>query len=230
MSKVPLETETEILRLHFVEKWRVGTIATQLGVHHSVVRRVLSQAGIPVPKLAPRPSLIDPYRPFLHAQLDKYPKLPASRLFWMLKERGYPGGESRVREVVAQIRPKPKGEAFLRLSTLPGEQAQVDWAHFGKLSVGKAQRPLLAFVMVLSWSRWIFLRFFLDARMPNFVRGHVEAFEAFGGVARTLLRIPEYLATGSGHLGTDSENLWAVIPEHLGTSERSDEVVAQLVG
>lgn len=187
MSKVSKEVETEILRLHFAEKWRVGTIATQVGVHHCVVRRVLGQAGLPVPKLRPRPSKLDTYLPFLHAQLEKYPRVPASRLFWMLKERGYDGGESRVREVVAHIRPKPKGEAFLRLSTLPGEQAQVDWAHFGKLQVGRAQRNLLAFVMVLSWSRRLFVRFFLDARMPNFLRGHVEAFDAYGGVARTLL-------------------------------------------
>lgn len=212
MSKVAPELETEILRLHFAEKWRVGTIATQLGVHHSVVRRVLAQAGLPVPKLAPRPSLVDPYVPFMREQLDKYPKLPGSRLFWMLKDRGYRGGESRVREVVGQIRPKPKGEAFLRLSMLPGEQAQVDWAHFGKLQVGRAQRRLLAFVMVLSWSRWIFLRFFLDARMPNFLRGHVEAFDAFGGVARNLLY----------------DNLKSAVLERMGTAIRFNPALLEL--
>ena len=75
----------------------------------------------------------------------------------------------------------------LRLSTLPGEQGQVDWGHFGKLRVGKAERNLMAFVMVLSWSRMVYLRFFLDARMPNFLRGHELAFETFGGVPRVLL-------------------------------------------
>jgi transposase len=187
MSKVSAQVEAEILRLHFAEQWKVGTIAAQLGVHHCAVRRVLRQAGLPMPKLSPRPSVVDPYLSFIHEVLDKYPKLPASRLFHMVKQRGYPGSESRLREVVALVRPKPKGEAYLRLSTLPGEQAQVDWAHFGKLRVGRALRRLLAFVMVLSWSRKIFLRFFLDARMPSFLRGHVEAFSAFGGVARNLL-------------------------------------------
>ena len=67
------------------------------------------------------------------------------------------------------------------------EQAQVDWGHFGHLTIGRARRPLMAFVMVLSWSRQIFLRFFLDARMENFLRGHVAAFEAFNGCARVLL-------------------------------------------
>jgi hypothetical protein len=70
---------------------------------------------------------------------------------------------------------------------LPGEQAQVDWAHFGKVVIGRAQRSLMAFVMVLSWSRQIFLRFYLNAQMPSFLRGHVAAFEAFGGVPRCLL-------------------------------------------
>jgi transposase len=59
---------------------------------------------------------------------------------------------------------------------MPGEQAQVDWAHFGKLEIGRAQRPLWAFVMVLSYSRRLFLRFSPGASMPFFVAGHVEAF------------------------------------------------------
>ena len=62
---------------------------------------------------------------------------------------------------------------MLRLCTLPGEQAQVDWGHFGHLHIGRARQPLMAFVMVLSWPRQIYLRFFLTARMDNFLRGHV---------------------------------------------------------
>jgi len=63
----------------------------------------------------------------------------------------------------------------------------VDWGHFGHLEIGRARRPLMAFVMVLSHSRQIFLRFFLDARMENFLRGHVAAFSAWNGVPRVLL-------------------------------------------
>jgi hypothetical protein len=105
----------------------------------------------------------------------------------MVRERGYRGGPDHFRHRVAHLRPKPRAEAYLRLKTLPGEQAQVDWGHFGKVAVGKARRPLMAFVMVLSWSRAIFLRFFLGARLAQFLRGHVAAFAAFGGVARVLL-------------------------------------------
>jgi hypothetical protein len=78
-------------------------------------------------------------------------------------------------------------EAYLRLRTLPGELAQVDWAHFGKHQVGAATRALWAFVMVLSWSRHMYLRFFWGSAMPVFLRGHAEAFDSFGGVPRVLL-------------------------------------------
>ena len=84
-------------------------------------------------------------------------------------------------------RPRPAAEAYLRLRTLPGEQGQVDWAHFGRLRVGRAERPLMAFVMVLSYSRHVFLRFYLNAAMSSFLDGHVRAFEGFAGVPRTLL-------------------------------------------
>jgi len=65
--------------------------------------------------------------------------------------------------------------------------AQVDWAHFGKLTLGRAERPLMAFVMVLSYSRYTFLRFYLNAALPSLLRGHVEAFSTLGGVARKIL-------------------------------------------
>lgn len=181
------EKEADILRLHHAEKWPVGTIAVQLGVHHTTVQRVLGQAGVDPKVVAPRPSMIDPYEPFIREQLTKYPSLRSSRLFVMLQERGYLGGPDHLRRVVSRLRPKKPAEAFQRLRTLPGEQAQVDWAHFGKLPVGRALRPLWAFVMVLSYSRRIFLRFFPGAAMPFFVRGHVEAFDDFGGVPRVLL-------------------------------------------
>jgi transposase len=181
------DREAEILRLHHAEKWRIGTIATQLGHHHSTVRRVLAQAGLAAGLGSPRPSLADPYVPFLVETLAKYPRLRASRLYAMVKERGYPGKPDHFRTIVARYRPRPPAEAYLRLRTLPGEQAQVDWGHFGKVTIGRATRTLFGFVMVLSFSRQIFLRFYFSAAMPSFLRGHVEAFAFFGGVPRTLL-------------------------------------------
>lgn len=181
------ELEAKILRYHFVEQWRVGTIAMQLGIHHSVVDRVISQAGFPKVERTLRASMVDPYLPFIIKTLNQYPKLTATRLYHMAKVRGYTGGPSHFRQRIAELRPRPQPEAYLRLKTLPGEQAQVDWGHFGSIQIGKAKRPLMAFVMVLSWSRQIFLRFYLNQQMANFLRGHVEAFLAWQGLPRVLL-------------------------------------------
>jgi transposase len=183
----PTELEAQILRYYHAEKWRVGTIAAQLHVHHSVVRRVLAQAGLPRLGPPPRPSQIDAYLPFILQTLEKFPTLTASRLHAMARERGYRGSPDHFRHLIACHRPRPKAEAYLRLRSLPGEQAQVDWAHFSHLEIGRARRPLMAFVMVLSHSRQIFLRFFMDARMENFLRGHAGAFTAWHGVPRVLL-------------------------------------------
>ena len=184
---IPPELEAKILRYFHVEKWKVGTIAAQLGVHHGTVDRVLSQAGLPKVERPHRASLIDPYLPFVLKTLEQYPRLTASRLYAMVRERGYSGGEDHFRHLIAHHRPRPQPEAYLRLKTLPAEQGQVDWGHFGKVTIGQAERTLMAFVMVLSFSRAIFLRFFLDARMANFLRGHEAAFHAWEGLPRVLL-------------------------------------------
>ncbi len=149
--------------------------------------RVLSQAGLPKVERARRPSLLDPFVPFIVQTLEQYPRLTASRLYAMVQERGYTGGPDHFRHLIAHYRPRPQPEAYLRLRTLPGEQAQVDWGHFGKLTIGRAERTLMAFVMVLSFSRQIFLRFYLDARMANFLRGHEAAFRAWDGLPKVLL-------------------------------------------
>ena len=181
------ELAARIRRLYEVEHWRAGTIATQLHVHRDTVRRILHErpaapSGVPL-----RRSLLEPYRDFIAQTLEKYPTLSASRLFDMVCERGYAGKRSHFRHLVSTLRPRAPAEAYLRLRTLPGEQMQIDWAHFGHLQIGQARRPLMGFVAVLSYSRRVFLRFSLNAQMDSFLRGHVEAFCAFGGLGRTLL-------------------------------------------
>ncbi|MFZ5862835.1 MAG: IS21 family transposase [Nitrospirota bacterium] len=181
------ERESAILRLHHAEKWPIGTIAKQLGLHHSTVRRVLAQAGVAAGPSMARPSIVDPFVPFIVETLTKYPRLRASRLHAMVRERGYEGSQDYFRHVVSRYRPRPAAEAYQRLRTLPGEQGQVDWAHFGKLTIGNASRTLWAFVMVLAYSRKLFLRFYFGSAMPAFLHGHVSAFTYFGGVPRELL-------------------------------------------
>lgn len=206
------EQEADILRLFHAEKWKVNTIAAQLGVHHSTVLRVLAHAGVVQPVGKQRPSMVDPYMPFIVETLTKYPKLPASRVYQMVRERGYRGQSDHFRHIVARVRPRPPAEAFLRLRTLPGEQGQVDWAHFGKITIGRAERVLWAFVMVLSWSRALFLRFYLSAAMPSFLRGHVDAFAFFQGVPRVLLY----------------DNLKSAVLERVGSAIRFNPTLLEL--
>jgi transposase len=184
---IPPERAAEILRLYHAEQWKPGTIARQIGVHHTTVRRVLAEAGQAPGLLSARPSLADPFVPLIRTTLEKYPTLRASRLYAMVRSRGYRGGPDHFRHIVALHRPRPVAEAYLRLRTLPGEQGQVDWGYFGKLKIGRAERALWGFVMVLSYSRHIFLRFFFGNAMANFLRGHVAAFDAWTGVPRVLL-------------------------------------------
>jgi transposase len=209
------ELTARIRRLHFAEHWKVGTIATQLGVHHDTVRRALalervSGAGVK----SVRPTLLDPYKDFIQATLEAHPRLTASRLFHMVKARGYPGGPLQVRRYVRTVRPASRAEAFLRRTTLPGEEAQVDWGHFGKVAVGGTKRTLCCFVLVLGHSRAMYARFFLDMTLESFLRGHVLAFQALGGVPRALLY----------------DNLKSVVLERSGDAIRFHPRLLELAG
>jgi transposase len=127
--------------------------------------------------------------PFILEQLDEVPRLtrePDCSRRWS-SERGYTGGPDHFRRVVGRLRPKRPAEAFQRLRTLPGEQAQVDWAHFGKLTIGRASAAAVGIrdgAQLLAAHLPPVLSRRLDAVL---LRGHVEAFAEIGGVARVVL-------------------------------------------
>jgi len=173
-----------IRQLYYAEHWKVGTIAAELGLHAETVRGALSDAPRAAPP--PRPSPVDDYQGFIEEVLRKHPRLRATRLFEMIRLRGYLGSVRQLRRRVTRLRPLHK-EAFLRLRTFPAEQAQVDWAHFGQVRVGGTERKLSCFVMTLSYSRALYLEFFFDQSLGSFLRGHVRAFAFFQGVVRTIL-------------------------------------------
>ena len=186
---ISAQLSAEIRRLSEIEGWPIETLARHLALHHSTVRRVLAQDGLEPSSKPRRPSMLDPFVPFVKETFLRYPQLPASVLYEMVHRRGYPGGEDHFRHRIAHLglRPRKAPEAFFVLRTLPGEQAQVDWAHFGTRKVEGGERRLYAFVMVLSYSRRIFLRFFYNLRLGSFLAGHVAAFGFHGGVAKSLL-------------------------------------------
>jgi transposase len=186
------DMDPEIVCLYDVEKLSVRTISRLLEVHHSVVERVLRAHGL-LPALdtgegvRPRPRMITPFEAFIDRTLERYPTIPASVLHRMVVQRGYPGAASHFRAQIAERRPKPAAEAFLRLQTLPGEQAQVDWGDCGQWPVEGGTRLLSFFVMTLSYSRRNYVRFSLDKQMGSWLEAHNAAFAYFGGVPRTSL-------------------------------------------
>ena len=182
------ELETEIRRLFFAEHWKVGTIAGQLNVHHDVVRRVLGLLPARPPSTSgPRPQRLDPYREFIAQQLAQYPRLRSTRLYDMIHERGYAGGVRTLRRLIARIRPVPRAEVFLRLQLLPGEQAQIDWAHVGTIPVPGGERPLWVFLIVLAYSRALWAELVFELTADSLCRSLVRASTYFGGASRQWL-------------------------------------------
>lgn len=182
------QTEAEIRRLFFAEHWKRGTIATQLGQHFDTVTRAIGPLG---PRRGERcqpiSCVLSPYIDFIHQTLGCYPRLRSTRLYDMLRERGYTGSLRSLRRYVHDHRPAPKAEVFVRVETLPGEQAQVDWAHVGSLPVLGGQRALWAFVMVLAHSRAMWAELVFDLDIHSLRRSLVRAAAYFGGSPRQWL-------------------------------------------
>jgi transposase len=183
---IDVELYARIRRLYYAEHWTIGTIASELGVHHDTVGLAIERDRFARGSRPVRPSKLDPYKELARQVLEQHPRLRATRLFEMIRDRGYPGSVVQLRRYLQAIRPSARAEAYLRLTTLPGEQAQVDWGYFGKFQVGKMVRSLSCFVFVLSWSRAMYARFTLDQTLESFLGGHVLAFEALG-VPRAIL-------------------------------------------
>jgi transposase len=182
------QTWADIRRLFEVEHLTQRQIARRLGIHRYTVKRALGFVDAPPGRAAPplRPSKIDPYKDYLARRLQEYPELSGAKLFGEIRAQGYSGGYTVLKEHLAGVRPARK-EVFLRLETLPGEAAQVDWANCGSIVIGNARRKLSCFVMVLSWSRMMYLEFTLSQTLGDFLACHVNAFKFFGGIPKKIL-------------------------------------------
>ena len=208
------EQHAEIRRLYFGEHWKIGTIVTHLGVHPDTVRAAIALDTRVVRRGACRRSILDPYLPFLRDTLAQYPRLRATRLYEMLRPRGYTGSANQLRRLVRVLRPQTTIARYRRLVVLPAEEAQVDWGAFGSIRIGHGTRSLSGFVMVLSYSRALFAHFTLDQTLESFLHGHVEAFQVFGGSARTLVY----------------DNLKSAVLERQGTAIRFHPRLLDLAG
>lgn len=132
-----------------------------------------------------RPSKLDPFKGRIVGWLDGH-ALSAQQVFQRLREAGYDGGISIVKDYVHTIRPRPR-EAFLTLAFAPGEVAQVDWGEWGTIAVGETRRRLSFFVMVLAYSRQLYVEFTLAQTMEHFLAAHINAFNALGVPRRVMV-------------------------------------------
>src|SRR6266852_2430342 len=110
----------------------------------------------------------------------------AAQIFQRLRERGFDGGYSLVKASGRTVRPR-RHAAFLTLAFAPGECAQVDWGSFGSVPVGHTHRQLSFFVMVLCYSRMLYVECTVSQTMEHFLACHQHAFEFFGGIPHKLI-------------------------------------------
>ena len=113
----------EIRRLYYGEHWKLGIIATQLGLHPETVRAAVERETAGVRPRVCRPSILDPYLPVIRDTLTQYPRLRATRIHEMLRQRGYAGSVFPVRKLVRHLRPETSRAVYRRVVTLPGDPA-----------------------------------------------------------------------------------------------------------
>jgi transposase len=184
--------ERRVLLRHYLEQ---GLSKAELARTFGVSRRTLyywiesgqldrEQDNEPV-CYTPRPVVahkIDRYQPMILTRLSEYPRLSATRLFEEVRAAGYGGGYTQIKDYVRRVRPGPPPDPVVRFETPPGLQAQVDFAEF-RLPWGKRY----ALLVVLGYSRLLWLQFYPQQTMAILMRALEEAFAAFGGVPAELL-------------------------------------------
>jgi transposase len=161
-------------------------IARELNMDVRTVARWLAEPKFRPRQSAPRPSKLDDFKGQIVRQLQSHPYTSA-QIFQQVRQAGYTGGISIVKQYVREVRP-PRKPAFLTLAFAPGECAQVDWGQFGSIAIGSTRRRLSFFVMVLCHSRMLYVRFTPSETMEHFLDCHVNAFNYFRGVvAKTMV-------------------------------------------
>ncbi|RPJ36570.1 MAG: IS21 family transposase, partial [Planctomycetaceae bacterium] len=175
----------QIKDLHEHQGLNAAQIAHALALDARTVAYWLRQERFRPRKATPRASKLTPFKPQIVQMLDKYP-YSAAQVFQRLREQGFTGGYSLVKAYVRTVRPK-RQPAFLTLAFAPGECAQVDWGSFGSVPVGQTQRRLSFFVMVLCYSRMMYVEFTVSQTMEHFLACHQHALEFFGGVPKKVM-------------------------------------------
>lgn len=179
-----------ILELH-QQGLSVSAIAARTGVDRKTVRKYIARGLEPPvygPRL-PRARLLEPYEQFVRARLAAFPELSIPRLLREIRPQGYGGGLTVLGDFVRKVRPQPAPAFELRFETAPGEQAQVDFAHFKVVFEDEPEQVRLVwlFSLVLGHSRYLWARFVVHQDLQTVLRCHMAAFEHLQGVPRQIL-------------------------------------------
>jgi transposase len=178
------ERFAEVLKLAFVDGLSVRAISRRLHMARKTVRRILDRdRGKRKRRAAPRPTLLGRYDEVIRQMLSDTPELRAPAVLERLRPLGYQGGVSILRDRLRQMRPHAEREAFLTLDFAPGAAMQVDWADFGFALPG-CPRRVSAFVMVLCYSRMLYLEFVLSQAMGSFLRCMERGLGFMGGTTK----------------------------------------------
>jgi len=175
----------QIKHLHAHQGLNASQIAKELALDPRTVAYWLAQDHFRPRKPRLYASKLDPFKPEIIRLLERYP-YSAAQVFQRLREHGFDGGYSLVKAYVRAVRPR-RQPAFLTLAFAPGECAQVDWGSFGSVPVGQTQRRLSFFVMVLCYSRMLYVEFTVSQTMEHFLACHQHAFEFFGGIPHKVM-------------------------------------------
>jgi len=164
----------------------ISDLARETGHDRKTIRSVVRGPTVPPRKRKPRAKKLDPFVPYLEMRIQEG-VLNCNKLLEEIRKRGYRGGKSLLKTFVQPHREARRQEATVRFETEPGEQAQVDWGHFGYIEHRGRRRKLYAFLMALGWSRASYLEFTVSVNAAWWLRCHVHAFRYFGGVPRVVL-------------------------------------------
>jgi transposase len=178
-------TYCRIHALHEQEGLNIAQIAREVGRHPETVSRWLKEPRFTPRKAAQRNSLLDPYKNAI-VRLLQHHDYTAAQVLYRIREAGYQGGYTILKDYVRQVRP-PRQTAYLTLSFEPGDCAQVDWGSAGAISVGNTRRRLSFFVMVMCYSRMLYVEFTLAETQEHFLACHEHAFEYFGRCPKRVM-------------------------------------------
>ena len=182
---IDYETFSRIKHLHEQKGLTAVQIARELALDERTVKLWLAAKQFRPRKSVIRPSKLDPFKDTVVRMIESY-QYTAQQVYQRLQEDGFTGGYTVVKKFVRKIRPK-REKAYLTLAFAPGECAQVDWGSYGSIRVGETSRRLSFFVMVLCYSRQIYVEFTVSQTMEHFLACHQNAFAAFGGVPARIM-------------------------------------------